>query len=208
MALTARAVDSGTGINVLVDPGSTGDMQVVKLACSTIAGEELIGSADLGSEHALMVRPRPNAQSQAQNSSGLTTASTNYTLGDVVGAGWTFTSMAAVSGGGGRVTGVVLLDKSDVILGYELWFASGSITFGTDNSAPSISDSDAEKLIGRVTTTAVRDMGGCRITYCDYLSMPYICDATSLYVYAIALNDHNFFGATSDLRLRLFYELD
>lgn len=34
MANVARGVDSGTGINVLVDQGATGDMQIVKLASS------------------------------------------------------------------------------------------------------------------------------------------------------------------------------
>jgi hypothetical protein len=38
--------------------------------------------------------------------------------------------------------------------------------------------------------------------------VPYACDATSLYVYAITLNDHNFFAASTDLRLTLVAELD
>ena len=42
MALVARGVDSGTGINVLVDSGGTGDMQVIKLAISTLGSEALI----------------------------------------------------------------------------------------------------------------------------------------------------------------------
>lgn len=208
MAITARAVDSGSGINVLVDPGATGDMQIVKLAGSTIAGEELVGTADLGSEHALFVRPRPNVAFQSQASAGLTTASTAYSNGDAVGDGWTFTNMAAASGGTGRIVSAILVDKGDVIAGYELWFARASITFGTNNSAPSISDSDAEKIIGRVTCSPVRDLGGCRISYSDYLSLPYVCDATSLFVYAVCLNDHAVFTAVTDLYLTLAYEID
>lgn len=42
MALVARGVDSGSGINVLADAGSTGDMQVVKLAISTLGSEALV----------------------------------------------------------------------------------------------------------------------------------------------------------------------
>lgn len=41
MALVARGVDSGTGINVLADAGATGDMQVVKLAIATLGSEAL-----------------------------------------------------------------------------------------------------------------------------------------------------------------------
>lgn len=42
MALVARGVDSGTGINVLADAGATGDMQVVKLGVSALGNEGLI----------------------------------------------------------------------------------------------------------------------------------------------------------------------
>lgn len=42
MALAARGVDSGAGIDVLVDDGVTGDMQVMKLAVSTLGNEGLI----------------------------------------------------------------------------------------------------------------------------------------------------------------------
>lgn len=42
MALVARGVDAGTGINVLADAGPTGDMQIVKLAISTLGNEGLL----------------------------------------------------------------------------------------------------------------------------------------------------------------------
>ncbi len=42
MALVARGVDSGVGIDVLVDDGATGDMQIMKLAISTAGSEALI----------------------------------------------------------------------------------------------------------------------------------------------------------------------
>ncbi len=42
MALTGRGVTGGTDIDVLVDPGSTADMQVVKLAYSSLGSESLI----------------------------------------------------------------------------------------------------------------------------------------------------------------------
>jgi hypothetical protein len=42
MALVARGVDSGSGINVLADSGATGDMQVVKLGIATLGSQALI----------------------------------------------------------------------------------------------------------------------------------------------------------------------
>lgn len=44
MALTGRSVDSGTGIDVLVDTGATADMQVMKLAISTAGSQSLVPS--------------------------------------------------------------------------------------------------------------------------------------------------------------------
>lgn len=44
MALVARGVEGGSDINVLVDNGATGDMQVMKLAYSTAGNETLIGA--------------------------------------------------------------------------------------------------------------------------------------------------------------------
>ena len=42
MALVSRGVDSGVGIDVLVDDGATGDMQVMKLAVGTVGSEALL----------------------------------------------------------------------------------------------------------------------------------------------------------------------
>lgn len=144
---------------------------------------------------------------QAQTSSGLTTATTNYTTGDTVGAGWTFTGMATASGGHGVITGVALIDEGDVVEGLALWFFSGSVTFGTDNAAPSISDADARKHVAGPVAVPVTDLGGCRAGSIHSLRVPYTCDATSLYVYATTLSANNFFAAVGDLKLTLFYEV-
>jgi len=42
MGLAGRSVDSGTGINVLVDNGATGDMQIQKLGVSSLGSQTLI----------------------------------------------------------------------------------------------------------------------------------------------------------------------
>ncbi len=44
MALAGRGVTGGTDITVLVDPGATGDMQLVKLAYSALADQTPIGA--------------------------------------------------------------------------------------------------------------------------------------------------------------------
>lgn len=42
MTVVARGVDSGTGLDVLVDEGATGDMQIMKLGVSTPSSEDLL----------------------------------------------------------------------------------------------------------------------------------------------------------------------
>lgn len=205
MALVGRGVTGGSDITVLVSPGADGDMQLIKLSAGADTSEELVGSTDHGSTHALHVDPRDNLQSQSQNSASLTTASTNYSNGDTLGAGWTFTSMARESGGSGVIRGIALIDKSDILSAATLFFTSATITFGTDNAAPSISDSDAENL-GPQIPLAADDLGGVRLLAMQGLYLPYTCAATSLFVWARADTiSASFFGAATDLRLRLLY---
>ena len=178
--------------------------QRVKLVDGTLDGTGAIpGDATRG----LAVEPRSKMLAQSQASSGLTTASTSYAANDVLGAGWEFTNMARAAGGGGRVLGAVLLDKGDVITSVDLVLSSGSISFGPDNGAPAVSDTDGEKLQGTITVVAL-DYGGCRVADIGEIGKPYVCDATSLFVYARTAAAHSFFTAATDLRLKLFYVLD
>lgn len=146
---------------------------------------------------------------QEQASAGLTTATTGYTAGDTLGTGWVFTTMVGTTGGAARLTGIRVYDKADIMQSMTLFFAAASITFGTDNAAPSISDADQAKIHGQATLTFT-DLGNSRVATLDSISIPYYCDATSLYVYAITnttLPSPTFFGAAGDLPIRLFYEL-
>lgn len=210
MALAARSVDSGSGIDVLVDDGATGDMQISKLAAGTVGSEELIGSLDHGSNQSLYVHERPDTviPSAPVNSAGLTTASTNYSNGDVLGSGWVIPNAAKASAGTGRVIGCDFRDYADIVSAVQLYFFQGSVTFGTDNAAPSISDADSLKFVGQLPV-ALTDLGGVRVGSVDSVSIPYVLDGTDLYVYAVAVSiAASFFGAVTDLRLRVHLTRD
>lgn len=205
MADNVSVANGGTPFTAATDDVGGVHYQYVKLATSTTDSAEPIGDTDNGATRSLHVDPRPNLLLQSQSSAGLTTATTNYAVGDVVGSGWTFTNMARESGGTGKVVGLKVIDKADVLSVVDLYFASGSITFGTDNAAPSISDTDAEKLLN-VQTVALEDLGGVRFGALNTAVIPYTCDATSLYVYAVTRVANNFFAATSDVHIQLAYE--
>lgn len=201
------AITAGSGTTVATDDVSSVHYQKFKLFTSETDAAEGVGDDDQGTYRSLWVTPRVKVATQSQDSSGLTTSVTSYGTGDTLGAGWTFASMARAAGGTGRITGAVLLDDGDVTTSVRLWLASGSITFGTDNAAPSVSDADAAKLLGYLGVSMI-DLGANRVGSAGGLAIPYLCDATSLYVYATTESAHSFFAAADDLHLRLFYELD
>jgi len=200
----------GTGESVETDQDSTRHVQGVKTlygAANTFkryADGDQVDSAG----YAGWVRPRPNEQYQAQDSASLTTSSTAYVTGDVLGAGWTFTSMATSSGKGGFITGARVLDDGDVLGAVDLWLFAQAVTFGTDNSAPSLSDADGAHCVGKIEMPAAYDLGGCRITDLSNIAVRYRCAVTSLVVHAVTLSDHSFFAATDDLHLELAYLLN
>lgn len=203
--------------NVAIDPGTTTPIatddvggihyQKMKLFTAEADSAEPIGDDDKGAARALWIVERRNVVTSQVNSAGLTTGATPYAAGDVLGNGWEITGAARAAGGTGVVTGAVVVDVADVVVGVDLYLASGSITFGTDNAAPTVSDADAAKLLPVIGLAAI-DVGGARVLSASGIAVPYTCDATSLWVYARTREAHNQFGAVSDLKLRLFVELD
>jgi hypothetical protein len=193
-----------TAAVVAADDVSSVFYQYIKLASSESASADLIGDTDHGSTRALHVDPRYNVLAQTQASTGLTTASTAYSIADTLGAGWTFTSMARESGGSGVIVGAALLDKADIVSGVTLFFSSATVTFGTDNSALSISDADAANLFAPLALSS-DDIGSSHLLAAHGLWIPYTCAATSLFVYARTDVAHTFFGAVGDLSLKLLY---
>lgn len=191
---------------IATDDVSSVHYQYVKLASSTSGSSDLVGELDHGSTVSLYVHSRPDTviPSTPINSSGLTTATTAYTAGDVLGAGWTVPNAAKASGGTGRIVGVTMVDYSDIVASVTLYFFDSSVTFGSDNAGPSISDADSLKAVGAPLTVYLNDVGSTRIGGVDSISIPYYCSGgTDLYVYAVTNVGHTFFGAATDLKLRV-----
>ena len=82
-------------------------------------------------------------------SSGLTTATTAYTSGDMLGAQMTL-PMGKGYGSprvAGQIIGVTVTDDSDVIGAIELFFFSASTTPAADNAANAWSDADWQQVL-------------------------------------------------------------
>lgn len=199
----------------------TGNVKIqrFKLMAAGEGVEEVYGDDDNGTTRALHVVLRPKrVDTGLVNSSGLTTVTTTYTSGDVLGAGWTLTGMARANGEGGYLKGISIIDRSDVMAAFRLYGFSAAVTFGTDNATPTISDADMDKFQFMIDYTGTWvDLGGARgvsipapgpVTGYGELHVPYSCDATSLFIYATTQSANAVFaGGTDSLRLRAWSEL-
>lgn len=203
MAVTARSVDDGTGINVLVDPGATGDMQVVKIALGTTTSETLLpGDATRG----LSVDPRRQSINTQLTSAGLTTAATTYTIGDALGTIFEVTNACRASGGSGILTGLSILDEGAQLAAVDCYLWKASIS-QTDNSPFNPSDSDARNLLHIIRFPSLVANGPTpvnRFMSLDGLSVPYYCSATSLYLTLVTLSANGVFAAVGDIKLNVF----
>lgn len=94
---------------------------------------------------------------------GCDTGGTNS--GDLLFEQATITGAMRINGGTGILQSLTLLDKDDQGVEMDLYVYSDSVDFGTLDSAPSISDSDAEKILCQinVASTDWKDLGGCRV---------------------------------------------
>lgn len=203
------AITAGTGTTIATDEvavngGSTGHVQFVKLVDGTADGATGIP----GDSHGLYVSSHLDQSRIATTSSGLTIATTAYASGDQVGVEFTFANAARVSGGSGTIVGVTLLDKADVITGYDVVISRDTLTPAADNSAYTLSDADAEKIVGVVMLGSIVDLGANRLGAQSGLAIPYTCAGTALYATLRAGIGHTFFTATTDLILTLYVARD
>lgn len=133
-------------------------------------------------------------------SSGLTTATTAYSDGDTLGALMSWNLGADK----GLIIGAVLTDAADVIGAVDLYLFDRSVTFGTDNAAPSISDADTLFSLGVISFPYPSDLGGARMASVDSISVPYDANAsTTIYGALVTRSAHTFFGAATNVQVRL-----
>lgn len=112
-----------------------------------------------------------------------------YADGDVLAA--TQEIANAVRGAGtGVIESVVLLDKDDQGAALDLVFLRSNVAIGTENEAVSISDANADEIVGVIEVAAgdYVDLVGSQIVAKNNLGLTFqaVASATSLYVAAIS----------------------
>ena len=138
-------------------------------------------------------------------SAGLTTATTAYTAGDMLGTIWSWSSAVASSGGYGYIVGVVLEDDTNIIGNVDMVFFNASVTQAADNAAVSYSDGDAQLSVGSIQLPYPRTYALNRVASWQG-AMPFKVAATTLYGGLITQSAHTFFGATTALHCKLYID--
>jgi hypothetical protein len=111
----------------------------------------------------------------------------SYASGTVVAAMQEVTYFMNTSGGLGIVTGFNMLDKEAQNVAMTVIFADSAISIGAEHSPYSISDSDAEHILGRIEIATADyktygNNGHSRIIYRmidDQMKIPYLIKAAS-----------------------------
>lgn len=84
--------------------------------------------------------------------------------GDLAAATQVITNAVRVNGGCGTIISVTVCDPDDIGAGFDLVFIDSNLSLGTENSAPSPSDADADNIQGYLSINAGHfiDLGGVR----------------------------------------------
>lgn len=173
------------------------------------------GSTADGDYSAISVDPTGNMNTLSRRdlqrisvqSAGLTTATTAYVAGDQVGTQFTLANAARVTGGGGTIVGVTLVNANDIIGAYDVVFFDSTTTPAADNAAYALSNADSLKIVGLVQLAGAYDLGASRIGQAYNLAIPYVCNGgTSLFATLITRVGHTFFAAVTNLQLIVHVE--
>lgn len=141
----------------------------------------------------------------AVTSSGLTTASTAYVYGDVLGAEMTFANAARISGGGGTLRKIVLINNDTQLGAVDLFLFDSASTPASDNNANSWSDANMQKNVGVIPLVPYATSALNQVLMWEGDS-DYSCAATSLFGVLVTRSGHTFFGAATAILVRMWVE--
>lgn len=134
--------------------------------------------------------------------SGLTTATTTYTAGDMLGTELTITGAAFASGGKGAITSIEVQNSSTNSTGaLDMRFFNAASTPAADNAANSWSDANSRLQVvayqvGAPVASALNSTGYTGNLWLDYTTV----SSTSLFLNVICLGAPAVFSAATDLQ--------
>jgi hypothetical protein len=131
------------------------------------------------------INPLPTGRCSNIISVTLSLDTSAYASGDLLADAQVVTSAARSSGGGAKLISMTVVDEDDQGVAFDVYLTSSSNSWGTENSAPSISDTDARSIQAKVSvaTADYKDLGGVRIAhYANINSLCLTVGSANLYV--------------------------
>lgn len=107
----------------------------------------------------------------------------------------------------GTIRGITLLDKDDEGALLDLVILDDNKSLGTINSAPNISDANAQAVVAVVPITSYSDLGGAKVARPSFDPIDFEVAAGVLYIGAVNGAGTPTYTAASDLRLKLMIQL-
>lgn len=108
-----------------------------------------------------------------------------YTANDCVGGLLTYAGMARVSGAGGTLTDVIVVDKGNQKAPCYLVLFNQTFTAGTDNAAWNPTESDFDNVVAVIPIAAgdyvTQGSASLAVAHIKNLAVAYLCNVTSLY---------------------------
>jgi hypothetical protein len=137
-------------------------------------------------------------------SAGLTTATTAYTAGDVLGSEWTF-PICRASGRGVILTSATLIDKAKILGASDLYLFDRASSPAADNAANSWADANMANLLGIVNFPAptVSALNGAAVANAGIPEVLIGNASVNVFGVLVTRAAHTFFGAVTDLVLCL-----
>lgn len=131
-----------------------------------------------------------------------------YSSGDVLADTQEVASAVRSDGGYGRVVGVTVLDKDDQAQGLDLVFMRTNKSLGTENSALTMSDADAEELLGTVEVASgdYVDLTNNQIAMLGDLWVPVKADTSSTSIFMGAISRGTGTYTASGIVVKVFIE--
>jgi len=127
-----------------------------------------------------------------------------YDAGDTVFDATVITNAVRVIGGATMLQSVVVADKDDQKAQLRLVFFDATVTFGTADAAPSLSDADSLKCLGSVEVLAADyiDFGGVSVATVKAIGLLLEATAASRDLYVAAMTSGTPTYTTGGLQLR------
>ncbi len=165
-----------------------------------VAGSDGTSAYRLSTDTTGAVRIAPRTASIAVTSSGLTTVTTVYTTGDVLGTELTITGAARATGGSGTIMAVVATDDSAVLGAFDIFLFTAASTPAADNAANSWSDASMQTCIGVINMPASTVSALNSVATLPNIGLPFVTSGSAnLFAVMVARSANAVFagGATS-----------